>query len=58
MSFARHPEYRDSRVWWLGEVPAHWQVTRLRFLCQLNPSKSEAIQLDAETEVSVQRQSA
>lgn len=26
---------KDSGVAWLGEVPAHWQVTRMRFLCDI-----------------------
>jgi hypothetical protein len=26
MSFPRYPEYKDSGVEWLGEVPAHWSV--------------------------------
>lgn len=30
MSFPRYPEYKDSGVDWLGEVPAHWPVVRLR----------------------------
>lgn len=25
---------RDSRVPWLGEIPAHWEIRRLRFFCQ------------------------
>lgn len=29
MSFQRYPEYKDSGVEWLGEVPAHWEVKRL-----------------------------
>ena len=29
MSFPRYPEYKDSGVEWLGEVPGHWQVVRL-----------------------------
>jgi len=28
MSFPRYPEYKDSGVEWLGEVPVHWQVKR------------------------------
>ena len=27
--FRRYPDYRDSGVEWLGEIPAHWEV-RLR----------------------------
>ena len=30
MSFPRYPAYKDSGVEWLGEVPAHWVVTRLK----------------------------
>lgn len=30
MSFPRYPKYRDSGVEWLGDVPEHWEVRRLR----------------------------
>lgn len=30
MSFPRYPEYKDSGVEWLGEVPAHWDVLALK----------------------------
>lgn len=32
MSFPRYPEYKDSGVEWLGDVPGHWQVHRLSSL--------------------------
>lgn len=32
MSLPRYPEYKDSGVAWLGEVPAHWQLTPLKRL--------------------------
>ena len=28
--FGRYPEYRDSGVEWLGEIPIHWEVSRLK----------------------------
>ena len=28
--FKPYPEYKDSGVEWLGEIPAHWQVAPLR----------------------------
>ena len=28
--FKRYPKYRDSGVEWLGEIPAHWEVKRLK----------------------------
>jgi type I restriction enzyme S subunit len=43
---------KDSGIEWLGEVPAHWEMKRLRFVTKLNPSKSETAQLNRETEVS------
>ncbi len=30
MSFPRYPEYKDSGVEWLGQVPKHWEVKDLR----------------------------
>lgn len=30
--YARYPEYKDSGVPWLGEIPSHWQVKRMKFL--------------------------
>jgi type I restriction enzyme S subunit len=35
--FSRYPAYEDSGVEWLGEIPAHWQVRRLKYLAALNP---------------------
>lgn len=52
MSFPRYPEYKDSGVEWLGAVPGHWQVKRIRHVAQLNPSKTEIKQLDPEMLVS------
>jgi type I restriction enzyme S subunit len=45
-------EYRDIGSQWLGAVPAHWSVKRLRFVVELNPSKSELAKLPKDTEVS------
>jgi type I restriction enzyme S subunit len=30
MSFPRYPKYKPSGVEWLGDVPAHWDVTQLK----------------------------
>jgi type I restriction enzyme S subunit len=32
-----YPNYRDSGVEWLGEIPTHWKVKRLKYLALLNP---------------------
>ena len=34
--FRRYPAYKDSGVEWLGEIPAHWKVERLKYLATLN----------------------
>jgi type I restriction enzyme S subunit len=36
-----YPAYKDSGVAWLGKVPEHWEVRRLKRIARLNPSKSE-----------------
>jgi len=30
MSFSRYPKYKESGVDWLGEVPEHWAIDRLK----------------------------
>ncbi|MBA5640252.1 restriction endonuclease subunit S [Duganella sp. LX20W] len=52
MSLPRYPRYKDSGLDAFGSVPEHWNMTRLRFVATLNPSKSEVANLDKETEVS------
>lgn len=32
MSFPRYPAYKPSGVEWLGEVPEHWELKRLKHL--------------------------
>lgn len=50
--FKPYREYRDSGVEWLGEIPAHWELKRLRHAARLNPPASEVRGMDAGTEVS------
>jgi len=42
MSFQRYERYKDSGVEWLGEVPEHWQVKRLKFSTRLVTGKATA----------------
>src|SRR5690606_35265758 len=37
----RYPTYRASGIDWLGDIPSHWKLKRLRMLARLNPSKQE-----------------
>jgi type I restriction enzyme S subunit len=52
VSFPRYPKYKPSGVEWLRDVPNGWKVKRLRFVANLNPSKSEIADLDRGTVVS------
>ncbi|UUO25376.1 restriction endonuclease subunit S [Colwellia sp. M166] len=38
--YQEYPEYRDSGVKWLGDVPISWDVIPLKHLAELNPKKS------------------
>ena len=33
--YQAYAEYKDSGVQWLGEIPSHWKVTRLKFLAKI-----------------------
>ena len=33
--YQKYAEYKDSGVEWLGEIPSHWKVTRLKFLAKI-----------------------
>lgn len=52
MNYPRYPEYKPSGVEWLGEVPGHWEVKRLRFVAKMNPTKSETRALSEDTPIS------
>ncbi|MEN8220158.1 MAG: restriction endonuclease subunit S [Pseudomonadota bacterium] len=41
MKYQVYLAYKESGVEWLGEVPEHWEIKRLRFVIKLNPSKAE-----------------
>lgn len=50
MSFPRYAEYKDSGIEWLGEVPEHWEVKRLKFLAHVQGGVAKGRDLgDAET---------
>ena len=52
MSIPKPVTLVDSGVEWLGPIPSHWSVRRVRFVAELNPSKSEVSSLAPNTEVS------
>jgi type I restriction enzyme, S subunit len=38
--FNRYQAYKDSGVEWLGEIPAHWEVKRLKFAAYVEAGQS------------------
>jgi len=42
---------KDSGVEWIGEIPEHWEVKRIKYLTIVNPNKSEVRHLPSEQEV-------
>ena len=53
MSFPKYPAYKDSGVEWLGQVPQHWEVTRLKNIASIRVSTVDKHVLDDELPVSV-----
>lgn len=44
-----YPSYALSGVEWIGDLPSHWQVLRLRYACDLNPTKAEIKGIPSDT---------
>ncbi|MGL6105438.1 restriction endonuclease subunit S [Romboutsia sp.] len=42
---------KDSGVEWIGEIPSHWDINRLKYICNINPQKSE-VKLSKSSQVS------
>jgi len=43
--------FQDSGVEWIGEIPGHWSVSKLKNQCQIIPSNVDKKSLDNEIEV-------
>ena len=49
MQFPQHESYKDSGVAWLGEIPEHWEITRLKNLVsKMNYGLSESAKSEGE----------
>ena len=53
MSLPRYPECKPSGVEWLGDVPGHWEVKRLKQACHVFPSNVDKKSHDGETPVNL-----
>ena len=43
-----HAEMKDSGIDWLGRIPKHWTVNRLKRFCKINPSISHLLNMIAD----------
>lgn len=34
---------KDSGVKWIGEIPEHWEIKRLKYNCNINPSNKKSV---------------
>lgn len=53
MSLPTYSKYKDSGVPWLGEVPAHWEVKRLKYACRVMPSNVDKKSYDGEAPIAL-----
>jgi len=43
MKFKPYPEYKDSGVKWIGEIPQNWKMRRLKYNCSVNPPGKKSL---------------
>ena len=50
--FRRYPEYKDSGVEWIGEIPRHWKIERIKYIATFVSEKfipeTDAIKISPE----------
>ncbi len=51
--YKRYPAYKDSGVEWIGEVPEHWDVKRLRHIAHFTNSNVDKKHYDGQRAVSL-----
>lgn len=39
----RYEKYKDSGIVWIGEIPEHWEVIKMRFLCSFKTGDKDTI---------------
>lgn len=51
--FKRYPKCKDSGFEWLGQIPAHWQLRRLKTIARVQLSNVDKKSVDGEQQVSL-----
>ena len=41
--YRAYPEYKDSGVEWLGAIPKHWDVKKLKYLCAIQTGDKDTV---------------
>ncbi|MFZ6712922.1 restriction endonuclease subunit S [Undibacterium sp. TC9W] len=41
--YKAYPEYKDSRVEWLGDVPKDWFVKKLKYICKVKTGSKDTV---------------
>ena len=51
LRFKPYPAYKDSGVEWLGEIPAHWEVRRLKTVASVQLSNVDKKSVEGQDSV-------
>ncbi len=49
----RYPEYKESGVVWIGEIPVHWEAKKLRYFCSMKSGNGFSHDLQGKTGLEV-----
>ena len=49
--FKPYPKYKDSGIEWLGPIPEHWEISKLKFLANTVTSNVDKKAYEGEKEV-------
>ena len=49
----RYPEYKESGVAWIGEIPVHWEAKKLRYFCSMKSGNGFSHDLRGKTGLEV-----
>ncbi|MDQ7057584.1 MAG: hypothetical protein Q9N62_03775 [Ghiorsea sp.] len=41
--YKAYPEYKDSGVEWLGDVPSHWVIKKLKYICKVQTGSKDTV---------------
>ena len=48
-----YPKYKPSDIQWLGDIPEHWEVKKLKYVSHVQPSNVDKKSYDEELTVSL-----